>query len=493
LPSVEPEIFKAYDVRGIYPDQIDEDVAYQVARAFARVLADGAGREATAGLSVAVGRDMRLSSPALAKAFREGLSREGCEVLDIGMVGTEMLYYAVGSRGLDGGACVTASHNPKQWAGFKLVREGAVALSGDRGIQDVRRLIEGEDLSGRSGEDAAQEEDIYEQFQHHVLGFIEPELIRPMEVVLDGGNGMAGPMIGPLIDSFPVAEDRLYFEPNGEFPGHEPNPLLEENRKLITEMVLDRQAELGIAWDGDGDRCFFIDDEGEFGRTQAARAVVRLGDELAVPRLLELLGDRSWWVRRAAAQALLELDGRGDAQDLPHPPDVRHAARDVLVARPVDALLGHRDDTRARAGQAPHRAGELPHRRLAVGTDVEDDAVGLAQHGDDDEVGKGRNHLCEVGQPLPRGRDRREHDQRVQKEGGGERGGIVAVRRQRVDREGERDRAQEGRSPREQALSREGLRGLVDRTTRRRGIGRTIHCAELEIAPARPLLHDPKG
>jgi phosphomannomutase len=265
VASVPPEIFKAYDVRGIYPSQIDEDVAYRVARGFARVLANLAGKPGPAGLRVAIGHDMRTSSPALSSAFAEGLAHEGCSVLDIGMVGTEMVYYAVGSRGLDGGVSVTASHNPKDYAGFKLVRAGAVALSGDLGIQDVRRVVESEEFErAPAAEGSVEWADLYEEFQHHVLDFIEPDVIRPMEVVLDGGNGMAGPMIGPLIDSFPVAEDRLYFEPNGDFPGHEPNPLLEENRKLIIDTVLDRDAELGIAWDGDADRCFFIDDDGEF-------------------------------------------------------------------------------------------------------------------------------------------------------------------------------------------------------------------------------------
>ena len=267
MRAVAPEIFKAYDVRGLYPTDLDEEVAYRIARAFARVLAqlrNGAGKDDASGLRVAVGHDMRISSPSLARDFARGLTDEGCDVLDIGMVGTEMVYYAIGSRELDGGASVTASHNPKEWAGFKLLREGAIALSGDRGIQDVRRLVESEDFSQADGRGRVDEDDIYEEFQHYVLDFIEPEVIRPMEIVLDGGNGMAGPMIGPIIDSFPVAEDRLYFEPNGEFPDHEPNPLLEENRKLIMDTVLDREAELGIAWDGDGDRCFFIDDNGEF-------------------------------------------------------------------------------------------------------------------------------------------------------------------------------------------------------------------------------------
>src|SRR5439155_20629101 len=137
----------AYDVRGLYPDQLDEDVAYRVARAFARVLAALGGRDRPAGLRIAVGHDMRLHSPSLGESFVRGLVDEGCRVLEIGMVGTEMLYYAVGSHELDGGACVTASHNPKQWAGVKLVREGAVALSGDRGIDDVGRLVQSEDFS----------------------------------------------------------------------------------------------------------------------------------------------------------------------------------------------------------------------------------------------------------------------------------------------------------------------------------------------------------
>ena len=269
MSAVSEEIFKAYDVRGIYPSQIDADIAYRIARAYARVLWTLQGRDSGAAegakdLRIAVGHDMRLSSPELAGRFVDGLVDEGCEVLDIGRVGTEMVYYAIGSRELDGGVSVTASHNPKEWSGFKLVREGALALSGDEGIGDIRNLVVDGDLGEAPGGGSAKRADIYEEFQHHVLDFIEAEVIRPMEVVLDGGNGMAGPMIGPLIDSFPVAEDRLYFEPNGEFPGHEPNPLLEENRRLIISTVLDRDAELGIAWDGDADRCFFIDDQGEF-------------------------------------------------------------------------------------------------------------------------------------------------------------------------------------------------------------------------------------
>ena len=263
MTAVSPGIFKAYDVRGTYPKQIDEDVAYRVGRGFARVLRDL--REAgDRTLRVAVGHDMRLHSPALAQSFARGLTDENCDVLDIGQVGTEMVYYAVGSREMDGGVSVTASHNPKEWAGFKLVREGALPLSGDRGIPDVQRVVAEDDFPAPNGSGEIQRADVYEEFQRYAAGFIDGGLIRPMPVVLDGGNGMAGPMIGPLIDGFPIDAHRLYFEPNGEFPGHEPNPLLEENRKLIIDTVLERKAELGIAWDGDADRCFFIDDRGEF-------------------------------------------------------------------------------------------------------------------------------------------------------------------------------------------------------------------------------------
>ncbi len=261
---LDPSIFKAYDVRGLYPAQIDEDVAYRIGRGFARALTQLRGGTREGGLRLALGHDMRLHSPPLAEACARGLVDEGCQVLDIGMVGTEMVYYTIGSRGLDGGVSVTASHNPRAWAGFKLLREGALALSGDSGIPEVEREAQSGDFSTPSAEGSIDQTDVYDEYRRHVLGFIDPAAIRQMELVLDGGNGMAGPMVGPIVDSFPVNAERLYFEPDGEFPGHEPNPLLPENRKLIIDTVLERQAELGIAWDGDADRCFFVDDRGEF-------------------------------------------------------------------------------------------------------------------------------------------------------------------------------------------------------------------------------------
>jgi phosphomannomutase len=262
MPTVAPEIFKAYDVRGLYGEQIDADVAYAVGRAFARVLAEGAGKP-TGALRVGLGRDMRLTAPELSARYRQGLVDEGAHVLDAGMVGTEMLYFLVGSRGLDGGLMCTASHNPKPYTGAKLVKEGAIALSGDAGIAEVRRKVE-EGLGDAPGGGSVEEVDVAAEFQTAALAFIDHSRVRPMKVVVDGGNGMAGPMVGPLLERLPLELVPTYWEPNGEFPDHEPNPLLEENRRFIMDKVREEGADLGIAWDGDADRCFFIDDTGEF-------------------------------------------------------------------------------------------------------------------------------------------------------------------------------------------------------------------------------------
>ncbi|HVW19186.1 MAG TPA: phosphomannomutase/phosphoglucomutase [Solirubrobacteraceae bacterium] len=263
MTSVDPAIFKAYDVRGLYGEQIDGDVAETLGRAFVRVLAAlGGGRPA--GLRLALGRDMRLSAPELAARYRAGMVAEGAHVVDLGQVGTEMLYYTVGAHGLDGGLMCTASHNPKAYTGAKLVREGAIALSGDEGIGDMRALVEAGlgEPAGPPG--SAEELDVYEEFQAAALRFIDPANVRPLKVVVDGGNGMAGPMVGPLLERLGLDLVETYWTPDGEFPDHEPNPLLPENRAFVIDKVRSKGADLGIAWDGDADRCFFIDDTGEF-------------------------------------------------------------------------------------------------------------------------------------------------------------------------------------------------------------------------------------
>jgi phosphomannomutase len=260
--ELNPGIFKAYDIRGIYGKEMDEGIARDIGRAFVRVLARL--REKPAGeLRVGLGRDMRLTAPRMAAELRDGMIFEGAHVLDAGMVATEMLYHLVGSRELDGGAMVTASHNPKAYTGVKLVREGALPLSGDAGIGEVKAEIEA-GLGEAPGGGGLEEVDIWEEFRLHALSFIDVGAVKPMKVVVDGGNGMGGPMVGPILEKMPLELEKMYFEPNGEFPDHEPNPLLEENRRMIMDRVRSTGADLGIAWDGDADRCFFIDGSGEF-------------------------------------------------------------------------------------------------------------------------------------------------------------------------------------------------------------------------------------
>jgi phosphomannomutase len=260
--TANPKIFKAYDIRGLYGSELDAELAYLIGRAFARVIGQLESRP-TAELTLGLGRDMRLTAPELAEAYRNGMSAEGATVLDAGMVGTEMLYYLVGSRDLDGGLMCTASHNPKEYTGAKLVRRGAIALSGDEGIGDIARIIEAGLPEAPNG-GRVQEVDVYDEFHEAALRFIDPDAIRPLRVVVDGGNGMAGRMVGPLLEQLGLDLVETYWEPDGNFPDHEPNPLLEENRQLIMRAVAAEHADLGIAWDGDADRCFFIDDTGRF-------------------------------------------------------------------------------------------------------------------------------------------------------------------------------------------------------------------------------------
>jgi phosphomannomutase len=263
MTDVKPEIFKAYDIRGLYGSEMDGDVNYLVGRAFAQVLGTLRDKPVSE-LRIGLGRDMRLQAPEMAGRLRDGIVAEGADVVDAGMVGTEMLYFLVGSHGLDGGAMVTASHNPKAYTGVKLVREGALALSGDAGIGEIRDLVIGGDLGEAPGGGEIEATDIYDEFQSHVLGMINPQQISSMKVVVDGGNGMAGPMVGPLLERLGLDLFETYWVPDGEFPDHEPNPLLPENREFIIDRVLAEGADLGIAWDGDADRCFFIDDRGDF-------------------------------------------------------------------------------------------------------------------------------------------------------------------------------------------------------------------------------------
>ena len=262
-PPLLPEgIFKAYDLRGIHGSEMDESTARAVGNAFVRLLADRERKDPSE-ITIGLGHDMRLSAPAMAAAFAEGASGAGADVLDAGQVATEVLYFLVGSRKLDGGAEITASHNPKAYTGAKLVGRDALPLSGDSGIRQVRELAtRGAVDSPRPG--AIEQIDVSADFRSAMESWIDPSGFRSMKVVVDGGNGMAGPTVGPMLGELPLELVPLYFVPDGEFPGHEPNPLLPENRELICRTVVDEKADLGIAWDGDADRCFFVDEAGRF-------------------------------------------------------------------------------------------------------------------------------------------------------------------------------------------------------------------------------------
>jgi phosphomannomutase len=200
----------------------------------------------------------------MSASYCKGMIAEGASVIDAGQVGTEMLYYLVGSRGLDGGLMCTASHNPKAYTGAKLVKEGAIALSGDEGIQEMRHMIEAGLPSPVAAPGSVSTVDLYDEFQAAAVSTIDPSAIKPLKVVVDGGNGMAGAMVGPILRDLGLDLVETFWVPDGNFPGHEPNPLLEENRQFIIDTVLSEKADLGIAWDGDADRCFFIDDTGAF-------------------------------------------------------------------------------------------------------------------------------------------------------------------------------------------------------------------------------------
>jgi phosphomannomutase len=254
--TINPSIFKAYDVRGLYPSEVNEDAARQIGRAFVAYL--GAQR-------IAVSRDMRLSSPSLSEAFIDGATTQGADVVDYGMMGTDMMYFAVARDGHDGGVQITASHNPKEYNGIKMVRREAFPLSGDEGINDIREMLGSNAVpepAGRKGRRSTM--DVGADYTNHVLSFIDPSIIKPFNVVLDAGSGIAGMVAPRLFERLPCKVTALCFEVDGTFPNHEANPLIEENRRDIVEQVKKDRADIGIAWDGDADRCFFIDGTGEF-------------------------------------------------------------------------------------------------------------------------------------------------------------------------------------------------------------------------------------
>jgi len=254
--KLNPSIFKAYDVRGLYPSEINEEIAGEIARGFVTYL--GAKE-------IGVSRDMRLSSPTLAAAFIEGALAQGCDVVDYGMMATDMLYFAVATDGLEGGAQITASHNPGEYNGIKMVRREALPLSGDAGLGEIRDMIAGAAIPPQAAQPGRKTaRDVLGAYIDHIMSFIDPSIIRPFKVVADAGNGMAGLVAPKMFGRLPCEVIEMCYTPDGRFPNHEANPLIEENRAHIVQRVVQEKADIGIAWDGDADRCFFVDGTGEF-------------------------------------------------------------------------------------------------------------------------------------------------------------------------------------------------------------------------------------
>jgi phosphomannomutase len=253
---MDESIFKAYDIRGLYPDSLNEDLTQKIGRAYVNYLG-------LSGSRVVVGRDMRLSSEPLEAAFIQGVTEAGADVLDIGLVSTDALYFAVGHLEEPGGAMITASHNPKDYNGLKLCREDAIALSGDEGINQIRDLITSDKLpEPNEYEGSVEEGDIIEDYAEHCLSFIDAEGLRPLKIVVDAGNGMAGKMLPPVFEKLPFEYVPMYFELDGSFPNHPPNPIEPENMEELQERVVSEGADFGVAFDGDADRCFVVTEKG---------------------------------------------------------------------------------------------------------------------------------------------------------------------------------------------------------------------------------------
>jgi phosphomannomutase len=337
-----PSVFKAYDVRGVYPSELDEDGAYRVARAYAEHFEPRAA---------AVGHDMRLSSPSVFAAVVNGLADAGTEAVELGLVGTEMLYHAVSELGLDGGICVTASHNPKQYTGMKIVRRGALPVGGDSGLAEIRARAEA-GFGEVEHRGAVRRENVWPSFVDKVLSFVDIDAIRPLRVVVDAANGMAGAMLPPVLEHLPQLDVvRCYFEPDGSFPNHQPNPLLPENREFIVAKVVQEGADLGVAYDGDADRCFFVDDTGEFVPGDFATAL------LAEAVLAKTPGEKVIYDVRAS-RAVPETIERAGGTPLVN--RVGHAfikqrmrADDAVFAGEVSAHYYFRDFSQADTGVVP--------------------------------------------------------------------------------------------------------------------------------------------
>ena len=248
--------FGAYDIRGIYPETINEEIAYRIGRFFPRLFT---------AKKVVVGNDIRLSGPTLKAALIKGLTESGCDVIDIGQCGTEMIYFATAHLKLDGGVMITASHNPKEYNGMKFVRQKARPISGDTGLRDLEKQVaDGELPVAAEVPGKLEQSDITEDYVQHILSYIDAEKLKPLKIVVNAGNGAAGPILDVMEKYLPFELIKVHHQPDGSFPNGVPNPLLPENREATAEAVRESGADAGVAWDGDFDRCFMFDEQGNF-------------------------------------------------------------------------------------------------------------------------------------------------------------------------------------------------------------------------------------
>ncbi len=248
--------FGSYDVRGRIPDELNEEIVYDTGRAYVKLVRPRG--------PIAVGHDVRLSSPAMSAALIRGLTDAGADAIDIGLVGTEVVYFASAREGMGGGIMVTASHNPRDYNGLKFVRDRAIPISGDSGLRDIERMVAERDVESAPHKGSVRSENLNTAYIDCVLGFVDPGALEPLHVVVNSGNGCAGPFLDMIAEHVPLRFTRIDHEPDGNFPRGVPNPLVPDNRARTADAVREAGGDLGIAWDGDFDRCFFFDEDGEF-------------------------------------------------------------------------------------------------------------------------------------------------------------------------------------------------------------------------------------